>query len=182
MVWWWSEKPSNTCFCYREKLTCVWSPRHHNTVSQIPDWGFNNHICENMQNYCFNPMWKLQWATHSFPNSPTTQQSWYPMSQSHWLPNMNECLGLFCSSWEAAYQEQKPCTSDRTTFCNCREKKTLAAPLGMDLPLAQELKSVVCSNQTPTGNHTSTSFVSFLSTSFMTAPANVQQRQMTPRA
>jgi hypothetical protein len=62
------------------------------------------------------------------------------------------------------------------------EKKTLAAPLGMDLPLAQELKSVVCSNQTPTGNHTSTSFVSFLSTSFMTAPANVQQRQMTPRA
>ena len=45
-VWWWSEKQSNTCFCYREKLTCVWSPRHHNTVSQIPEWGFNNHMCE----------------------------------------------------------------------------------------------------------------------------------------
>ena len=48
----------------------------------------------NMQNYCFNPMWKRQWATHSLPNSPTTQQYWHPMSQSHWMPNMNECLGL----------------------------------------------------------------------------------------
>ena len=49
----------------------------------------------NMQNYCFNPMWKRQWATHSLPNSPPTQQSWHPMSQSHWMPNMNECLVVF---------------------------------------------------------------------------------------
>jgi len=84
---------------------------------------------------------------------------------------MRGCL----SRAEALYKLQN-------NILQLQRTKTLAAPLGMDLPLAQELKSVVCSNQTPTGNHTSTSFLSFLSTSFMTAPANVQQRQMTPRA
>ena len=45
----------------------------------------------------------------------------------------------FFPSWEATFQGQLPCTNHCTTFC-IAEKKTLAALLGMDLPLAQELK------------------------------------------
>ena len=135
----------------------------------------------NMQNYCFNPMWKRQWATHSLPSSPTTQQTWHPMSQSHWMPNMNECLGLFF------HHERLPIKSRSLVQVTeqhsaIAEKKRLQHHLAWTCPWHKNWSLWCVSKQTPTGNHTSTSFLSFLSTSFMTAPANVQQRQMTPRA